>query len=285
MKRIAFLSADNLEGYVFDDHLAIEPLRELGWNVDTVSWRRSDLDWSVFAGVVIRTTWDYHNHVTEFLDVLNLIESTTKLANPLSIVKWNANKTYLRLLESHGARVVQTIWGEGQVESQHIQRWFAELETDDIVVKPTVSASAVDTFRVQKQFPIDAKVSATFAGRQFMVQPFMNGIISEGEFSLFYFRGNYSHTILKTPKARDFRVQEEHGGLIQAVEPSDGILNAGKAVMALIEPTPLYARIDLVRDKDEFVLMELELIEPALYLRMDEGAPQRFARAIDEWLG
>ena len=118
-----------------------------------------------------------------------------------------------------------------------------------------------------------------------MVQPFMPNIVSEGEFSLFYFGGEYSHTILKTPKPKDFRVQEEHGGIIKAVQPTDKLLKAGQKVFEFIAPKPLYARIDFVRDAaDDFALMELELIEPALYFRMDEESPKRFAKIFDGWM-
>lgn len=284
MNKLAFLSTDNLDGFTADDHLANEPLHKLGWSVETISWSNSLIDWGEFAGVIIRTTWDYHNHLPTFLGVLEQIESTTRLANPLSTVRWNANKIYLRDLEAQGARIVRTIWGEGRIESQTIQRWCEELQTDDIVIKPTISANAADTVRMQKPFQFDPQSLANFSGRQYMVQPFMNGIVEEGEFSLFYFCGDYSHTILKTPKARDFRVQEEHGGLIQSVEPVLELLKAGDSVMQLIKPTPLYARIDFVRDQEDLALMELELIEPSLYLRMDEEAPQRFAQAVDAWL-
>jgi hypothetical protein len=118
-----------------------------------------------------------------------------------------------------------------------------------------------------------------------MVQPFMRGITDEGEFSLFYIDSRYSHTILKTPKPEDFRVQEEHGGIIQAVEPSAGLLAAGQEILKCISTPLLYARVDFVRtEKDEFALMELELIEPSLYLRKADNAPRLFAEAIDRWL-
>ena len=102
---------------------------------------------------------------------------------------------------------------------------------------------------------------------------------------MFYFNGEYSHTILKTPKAGDFRVQEEHGGLIQATKPSADLLATGEKIMQYISPTPLYARVDFVRtEADEFAVVELELIEPSMYLREAAHAPQMFAEAIDKWL-
>jgi len=122
-----------------------------------------------------------------------------------------------------------------------------------------------------------------FAERAFLVQPFMPSVVEEGEYSLFYFNGEYSHTILKTPKPADFRVQEEHGGIIKPMEPSAALRSAGRSVFDLIRPAPLYARVDLVRDgRGEFLVMELELIEPALYFRMDADSPRRFAAALNQ---
>ena len=115
-----------------------------------------------------------------------------------------------------------------------------------------------------------------------MVQPFMNNIIDEGEYSLFYFGGEYSHAILKLPAPGDFRVQEEHGGDIQPVEPSIELRVVGEKTVRLLDEVPLYARVDFVRDADDqFLLMEMELIEPALYFRMDKDSPERFAQAVN----
>ena len=117
-----------------------------------------------------------------------------------------------------------------------------------------------------------------------MVQPFLSHVNTEGEFSLCYFNGKLSHTILKTPKVHDFRVQEEHGGVIRAVEAEGGLSEAGDIALRALDSVPLYARADFVRanDGDGFWLMELELIEPSLYLRMDARAPERFAQALHE---
>jgi hypothetical protein len=118
-----------------------------------------------------------------------------------------------------------------------------------------------------------------------MVQPFMPAIVNEGEFSLFYLNGEYSHAILKTPKAEDFRVQEEHGGLIQATEPPADLPTTGEKILKHVSPTPLYARVDFVRTGDgDFAVVELELIEPSMYLRNAAHAPEMFAKAIHAWL-
>ena len=158
--------------------------------------------------------------------------------------------------------------------------WLEQTGTDEIIVKPTISATAQHTYRLRT---FDPELVPVFADRPFLVQPFLDSIVDEGEYSLFYFGGEYSHTILKAPKPADFRVQEEHGGIITAVEPTAELLDAGRKVFDTIVPVPLYARVDLVHDcAGDLAVMELELIEPALYLRMDADSPRRFAEAIDE---
>jgi glutathione synthase/RimK-type ligase-like ATP-grasp enzyme len=274
---------DSLENYVSDDELAIPFLNELGWQVETISWRDSLVDWNDFECVIIRTPWDYQQSPQKFLEVLRRIDaSKARLENPLEIVEWNLSKQYLRELETSGIKIVPTIWDEKTADETSFQRWLRFFNTDEIIIKPIISATAEFTYRVQNFAP---ELSETFANKPFMVQPFMPKIVTEGEFSLFYFGGNYSHTILKTPKPKDFRVQEEHGGIITQVLPSEKLLQTAQEIFEFIKPTPLYARVDFVRDEtDNFCLMELELIEPALYFRMDKDAPRRFARIFNDWM-
>jgi len=270
---------DDMAHYVADDDLAIAPLNGLGWEVATISWRDTSVSWNDFEIVVIRTPWDYQRTPDEFLAVLEKIDSSTaRLENPLDVVKWNLDKRYLRELELRGLRIVPTIW-DGVYDQRSFYRWMADLGCDELIIKPTVSATAEHTYRLAE---FDVSLDDVFATRSFMVQPFLENIVAEGEYSLFYFNGEYSHTILKSPKAEDFRVQEEHGGIINAVEPDQKLRDASMRAFEMISPSPLYARVDLVRDdENEFALIELELIEPALYLRMDAESPRRFALAID----
>lgn len=271
---------DDLAGYVSDDELAINPLNDLGWEVSTISWRDPTVGWSQFEAVIVRTPWDYQEQPEEFLRVLRLIEdSSARLENPISIIEWNLDKKYLRDIEHRGVRIVPTIWSDDLVSAERFVEWKRKLASDELIIKPTISATAKDTFRLAE---FDEHLIDLFEARSFMVQPFVRQVIEEGEFSLFYFNGIYSHTILKSPRKGDFRVQEEHGGLISAFNPEPKMLRAAEMINALINPTPLYSRIDLVRcDDGGFALMELELIEPALYFRMDERSPYLFAQEFD----
>jgi glutathione synthase/RimK-type ligase-like ATP-grasp enzyme len=126
------------------------------------------------------------------------------------------------------------------------------------------------------------ELKAIFANREFMLQPFLTGIVEEGEYSLFYFYGHYSHSILKQPGSGDFRVQEEHGGQLKSIQPCEEMLTTARHCLAALPEDVLYARIDLVRHKNEFVVIEIELIEPSLYFNMDADSPQRF---VDAFIG
>jgi hypothetical protein len=299
-KRCAFLSMDKPDGFTMDDELAYAPLRSLGWQVETVSWQSKDTVWDTFDLVIIRSPWDYQNAPQDFMRVLEKIDaSKAELQNPLALVRWNLDKRYLRELEQRGIPIVPTLWGDNASELSNMDTWFTKFAspnnpsepTPELIIKPVVSANADHTYRLPfaMRKMLEPRLFQVFSDRAFMVQPFMPSVIDEGEFSLFYFAGAYSHTILKTPKAQDFRVQEEHGGFIRGIEPSAALRAQADAAMAVLWYVPLYARVDFVRlpsnsDNERFVVMEFELIEPALYLRMDALAPERFANAVNAWM-
>lgn len=287
MPYCAFLTMDSLEEFEVYDELLIEPLANLGWSVDMVSWRDQNVNWDQYEAVIIRSPWDYQQDVSKFMQVLKTIDdSTAQLENPFSLVKWNIDKIYLRELEEQGILTVPTLWGV-QLKKVELLDAFDKLDTGELVIKPTISANADDTFRIKPEIDLGTmdEVLKTFKTRAYMIQPFMEKIVTEGEYSLFYFGGEYSHTILKTPKKNDYRVQEEHGGVLASVEPQDQLLNRARQTMQQVRPEPLYARADYVRtDNDDFALMELELIEPSLYFNMDPDSPKRFARIFDRWM-
>jgi glutathione synthase/RimK-type ligase-like ATP-grasp enzyme len=288
MRTCAFLTLEDPGDYVIDDDLAVSPLASLGYRVVSVPWRRPRVPWQTFDAVVIRSTWDYPRDPGAFLAVLATIEGTgTTLLNPLDLVRWNIRKTYLRDLATRGVPVVPTIWRD-RLRPGELIPLLESTGWREMVVKPVLGASAEGTHRVGSDtLPGEASlIEAAFADRGLMGQPFLDTVTSEGEYSLFYFNGEFSHAVLKTPKSSDFRVQEEHGGTIRPV-PADGTLReAGDRALHAIGAAPLYARVDLIRalDPGGVWLMELELIEPSLYLRMDPAAPGRFARALRDRL-
>lgn len=286
MRRVALLSMDYIEGFFSYDYLLVEPLKKFGWQTETISWKNKSVNWNDYEVVIVRSTWDYQKSPKKFLQVLEKINSQTQLENNLEIIKWNMDKSYLRDLKVKGTKIVPSIWRDS-FNKNEFQNFFEELNSDEIIIKPTISANAFNTFRI-KSADLDTHIlilDTTFKNRAFVVQPFMKNIISEGEYSLFYFGGKYSHTILKTPKQDDFRVQEEHGGILKLVQPDEKMkVTAGK-ILDVIETDLLYARIDFVRtDENDFALMELELIEPSLYFNMDPESPERFVEVFDKWM-
>jgi glutathione synthase/RimK-type ligase-like ATP-grasp enzyme len=284
MKRCAFLSMDSLEGFFSYDQMLFEPLKAVGWLAEEVSWRKPDVDWNDYDAVVIRTTWDYQHSVEEFMMCLQRIEdSSAQLQNSMKIVEWNISKNYLQDLQNQGINIVPTLWFDS-FSLAELQAGFSHFDTPQIVLKPLISAGADHTYRLTLENLNEQadELKAVFAQREFMLQPFLTGIVDEGEYSLFYFAGQYSHSILKQPQSDDFRVQEEHGGQLKSIQPSEDMLTAARHSLAALPEDVLYARIDLVRHKNEFAVIEIELIEPSLYFNMDAGSPQRFVDAFVE---
>jgi hypothetical protein len=277
---------DSLADFEAYDFLIDKPMLTLGWQTELISWRCASVNWSDYEAVIIRSPWDYQDDMESFLKVLADIEkSTARLENSLNVVEWNINKSYLKSLAADQVTIVPTLWPE-VFDTNNMAEYFSHFSTQQIVLKPRVSANADNTFWLTKDNYQDklVELSQAFANRELMVQPFMANICQEGEFSLFYFNGEYSHTILKTPAQGDFRVQEEHGGGLLTVTPEPSLLVASNNTMQAISKLHgelLYARVDFVRYQDTFALMEAELIEPSLYFNMDEASPQRFANAFD----
>jgi len=282
--RLCFLTLEDRSNFVIDDALAIDELARRGVTVDEVPWRR-EVDWQAYAGVVIRTPWDYQRDLPGFLAKLDTIAARgVPLANSPALVRWNAFKTYLGELGARGVPIVPTTYGRG-ISAGELRALPARLGVAECVIKPVVGANADDTYRVTAK--VDAEpIAARYVDRAWMAQPFVDAVVDEGEHSLFYFGGELSHAIRKVPKPGDFRVQEEHGGEIIAQEPTAELIAAASRVIAALDAPPLQARVDLVRLPDgSLALMELEAIEPSLYFRMHPRAPANFADAIARWLG
>ncbi len=280
--KVALLSTDNLENFFTYDKLLIEPMKNIGWIAEEVSWRNENVNWNGFDAVIVRSTWDYQNDFKRFLDVLEKIDKASHLENNFDLMQWNMNKSYLFDLEKKGVRIVETIW-EKNFNTETAHHYFDRIKSNEIIIKPNISANADNTFRLTRE-KLNEKLhelEKIFADRDFMVQPFMQNIVEEGEYSLFFFNGEFSHCVLKKPKEKDFRVQEEHGGKFKSVVPTEMQKAIGKNIIDKLLVIPLYGRTDLVRtDDNDFALMELELIEPSLYFNMDSESPTRFTKAF-----
>jgi glutathione synthase/RimK-type ligase-like ATP-grasp enzyme len=160
----------------------------------------------------------------------------------------------------------------------------SDFAVEKLLAKPAIGANADDAYVLAGGDDENAaRAVAALGARDALIQPFLESVLEEGEYSLFYFGGDYSHAIRKRPAAGDFRVQEEHGGDIRPVVPDAATLEAGQACLRALGETLLYARVDLIRLPDgTMAVMEVELIEPSLYFDQDALAASRFAAKLDE---
>jgi glutathione synthase/RimK-type ligase-like ATP-grasp enzyme len=277
MKRICFLSCQSLKGLVNDDGLVITELKKNGeYQVTEIPWD-NEADWASFDLAVVRTTWDYVPRFQEFLKKLEFIASQTKLLNSLEVIQWNYHKGYLKELESRGVNIVPTVMfafpGEIKIPSQWKEERF--------IVKPAISATAFKTMIVSREDLTKESFLAELFPGDWMLQPFLEEI-KQGEVSLHFFGKKFSHGIIKLPRPGDFRVQEEHGGSIQEFTPDQGLLDFSDHLLAQVPFDLLLARVDVVKWKNEYVLMELELIEPALSFRTSSQSVRSFKAALDK---
>jgi glutathione synthase/RimK-type ligase-like ATP-grasp enzyme len=287
VKRCAFLTTDNLEGFFVNDELAKPAFRQNDWHVEEVSWHQSDIDWNQFDIVIVRSTWDYQNHPSAFLACLERIEaSQARLMNSLNIIRWNFDKSYMGELANKGVEIVPSMQCS-DFDIINLENSFAQFNVDEIVIKPLLSANGDDTFRIKRTNLTEhtERLGALFFHREHIIQPYISSVKEVGEFSLFYFGSKYSHCITKTPQGQEFRCQEEHGGILKAVTPESALLETGQQVLDLFPQPTLYARIDFLQHQGRYLLIEAELIEPSLYFNMDEKAASRFVHAVDSLYG
>ncbi|UOQ73022.1 ATP-grasp domain-containing protein [Hymenobacter cellulosilyticus] len=228
--------------------------------------------------------WDYFDRVDDFYVWLDRMDATgIQLLNPSSIIRWNADKKYLRDMEQAGVQIVPTHWLPKGSEVV-IDELFDKLGSDQLVVKPAVSGGAKNTFTLTRLETAERlpQLTELVQHEDFLVQPFQPQIQTEGEWSLIYLGGQFSHCVLKTPKSGDFRVQHYLGGGIEPREAPAHLRQAADSIIAQFAQGCLYARVDGVDADGQFLLMELELIEPFLYLASSEGALARYEAALHE---
>ena len=288
--KIAFLACpDTLPGSptrrpdAFEHDLQIGALRQ-GLNgraeVLEFDWRAPLERIAECRIALLGTAWDYTDHPAEFLTRLEALEAAgVQVCNPAPVVRWNADKHYLADLAKAGAPAIPTLWHDNPGEAD-IAGDFDQLDCDRLVVKRRVGAGAVGQFSFVRG---DPALSGWQMGAAAMIQPFLPAIQLEGELSLIFVDGGFSHALWKRAAAGDYRIQSLYGGTEHAVQPEPRDLARAEAVMAMLpfERAPLYARIDMVRGLDgELALIEAELIEPYLYPRQGAGLGVRLADAV-----
>ncbi len=280
--RIAFVTCADVPQVHADDQLVVDALERRGFEVTAAVWNDPRVDWGLFASVVIRAAWDYHLDEAGYAAWLRQCETRqVRLWNPATAVLANLDKRYLRDLAAAGAAIVPIDYIE-RGASQSLRTLLERRHWTRAVVKPAVSASAYGTWRTSL-VTADAdqtKFDEDIARRSLLVQPFADEIVESGEWSIVFFDGEYSHAVLKKPASGDFRVQEELGGHAEPRDPPLAIVEQARQLLSHAAGPLLYARVDGIERDGRFLLMELEINEPFLYLGSSSTAADRFADAI-----
>lgn len=265
-----------------DDGLLAAALSARGLASRRVAWDDPTVDWRSFRAAVFRTTWDYAERFGEFAAWLPRVAAATRLVNPSELVAWNLDKHYLAELTAAAVPVVTTTFLERGTAAD-LGGILRDRGWEEGVVKPCVSAGARHThrFTAATAEATEAVITPLLAEEAFLVQPFERRVLVDGEDSLMVFGGRVTHAVRKLGAAGDFRVQDDFGGTVRPSRPErEQVELALRAVAACPRP-PAYARVDMVRSTlGGWRLMELELVEPEVWLRLHPPAADAFATAL-----
>ncbi|CAN5882271.1 hypothetical protein BH24BAC1_BH24BAC1_10420 [soil metagenome] len=266
-----------------EDELLSRYLREQKLEVSFAVWDDPEVDWQAFDVVVVKSPWDYFDKIAAFYAWLEQMEQRkVPLLNPAAVIRWNADKIYLRDVAEAGFLVVPSLWlnkGDGFEP----RKLFGEWQTEKIIVKPRVSGGSKNTFALNRQEAEERKAAldTLFSEEGYMVQPFLAEVPEKGEWSFVFFGGQFSHSVLKKAKSGDFRVQHYLGGTIYpTAAPPAHLLAQATRIARHYAAECLYARVDGIEVGDHLVLMELELIEPFLFLFTHEPALASYHQAL-----
>ncbi|MFO0912010.1 MAG: hypothetical protein U0795_03560 [Pirellulales bacterium] len=276
-----------LRNILEDDRLLAESLSRHGIRATRVDWSDPDVDWSSFPISVFRSTWDYFHRWDEFQRWLADVQHHTTLCNSPPLIAWNVDKHYLRDLAERGIPVVTTRYIErGSTES--LRQLLDSTGWDHAVLKPCISGAARHTYRIDRSNCAQHEpiLRELLQAESMMLQPFQRHVVQQGEDTLIVFEGSYSHAVRKIAKPGDFRVQDDFGGTVHTHHPTAEQIELAERAMAACPELPAYGRVDMiVDDAGQLAVMELEIIEPELWLRRDPPSADRFAAAIAERLG
>ena len=281
-KKVALITWAGLARGTESEQLLALRLGAHGVDAPMTDWRDPSIDFGAFDLLVLRSPWDYHLREQEFCEWLGGAARRAPVLNSVQTVLWNRNKLYLRELESRGVEIAPTCFVAGgeqpnQHEMKRVESWTR------VVVKPAVSASAYKTWLFEREgLPLPERLAQLMQGEAFLLQEFIPEVQTQGEISFIYIDGDYSHAVLKLPANGDFRVQKEFGGSARLCSPPPSLVRQANEIADFVPQVreSLYCRLDAVERDGKLMLMELELIEPELFLGLAEGAAERLAEAI-----
>ncbi len=289
MEKIGFLACETTlpgegerRGDAFEHDLmiaALEPaFANAGLELCVIDWEAPVEAFDGIALVMLGTAWNYQDKADAFLNRLEEMAARGIIVcNPPDLVRWNLTKTYLQSLSDAGARTIPTLW-QDTVDAAGAQAAMDHFDCDRLVVKRQVGAGAqgqelLERERLAPDWRYDHPA---------MLQPFLPAIAQEGELSFVFIDGALSHALRKRPAMGDYRIQSLYGGREEVHNPTADEAAAAQAILTAIPfPTPLYARIDMLRMPDDaLAVMEAELIEPYLYPEQGPMLGEHLATAI-----
>lgn len=249
-------------------------------NVCTENWRDISVNWDYFDVIILKSPWDYHQNYSEFLSWLEKIKKLKiPLLNSFETIINNADKNDFKMIENEGFGIIPSKFIDKNSFFTNFDYFFDYFDSEKLILKPCVSSDARNTIILNKH-EINTQINSInnyVKNEDFIVQKFLSEI-ENGELSLLFFNEKYSHSVLKKPKKGDFRVQlrvqHVHGGSIDAIIPENEIIENAQKIVNRFAKNTLYARVDGVITNNQFLLIELELIEPFLYLENIEKEPK-----------
>lgn len=287
--RVALVTSTNQPGLCPDDRLLLDALRAADFGADAVVWDDPAVDWARYAVTVIRSTWDYAESAKRRDDYVRwahrVEDAGSCLINPAQVIEENTHKHYMLDLATEGLPIVPTILLERGTRPD-LHSLVESHGWEGFVLKPAVGAGGERTVMGRHAEAAHLATAGALLARDlphedFLLQPFMESVLSEGEVSYMWIDGAFTHAVTKRARPGEFRVQDDHGGTV-ALAPMDARwLAAANDLVAPYVDDILYARVDLVAGADgEPLLMELELAEPELFFRFSHEATRRMVDAI-----
>jgi len=292
MKKVAMLISEDLlpsqegrrsDAFEFDEQVEKLVPAFAAENIifEPLLWTEAAAKAADYDAMMPLMVWDYvHGKKRPFLNAMAKAARQTKLLNSYEVIEWNSDKKYLDDLAKKGAPVISTL-SVDRVTETGVNRAFNTLKTDHLIIKPRIGAAAWRqvSFKKGEPFPKSSELPPGAA----LIQPFQKSVEEEGEYSLLFFGGQFSHALIKRPKPGDYRIQSLYGGTEESYKPTPAQLSVAKRILNVLDFNPVYARVDLLRGRDgNLKLIELELIEPYLYLphAENDGAHNKGAKKL-----
>jgi hypothetical protein len=292
MMRLALATCTNLPGWEKDDIPFQEAITRLGGTYECVAWDNPDAQWDAYDACVIRTTWDYMERQSDFVAWARSVGKQTRLFNDPRVIDWNTDKQYLRDLSNVGIPIAPSVWMEkGSIVD--LNAILAAKGWDKAFLKPQVGASARETLRFTRLEVPEAQafLQRVLARENMILQPYIKSVETDGEISAIFFDETLSHCVQKVPVPGDYRVQDDFGAKDFPITPPPTVVEIAQAALvgarSLLEVSEplLYARADFLKmESGDYVLNELELVEPSLFFRHSETAGTELASLIQRRL-